>query len=82
MSFEVIATDPFARKAKRLAKKYKSLKEDLAKVFAELAEKPDSGTLIGKNCYKIRVPIASKGKGKSGGARMITYVRVLKTPSI
>ncbi len=78
MSFNVIATEPFERKLKRLAKKYKSLANDLASVFDELIENPTLGTPIGKDCYKLRIAIASKGKGKSGGARMITYVRIVK----
>ena len=69
MSFNIIATEPFERKLKRLAKKYKSLSSDLSAVINELAENPTLGTPIGKDCYKIRVAIASKGKGKSGGAR-------------
>lgn len=36
------------------------------------------GISIGRDCYKIRVAISSKGKGKSGGARLITYARVVK----
>ncbi len=28
------------------------------------------------NCYKIRLAITSKNKGKSGGGRVITYVYV------
>ena len=78
MSFKVIATEPFERKLKRLAKKYASLKNDLLPVIVNLSDNPVSGTPIGHNCYKIRVAIASKGKGKSGGARLITYVRVIK----
>jgi hypothetical protein len=78
MSFNVIATEPFERKLKRLAKKYKSLASDLASVIDELIENPTLGTPIGKDCYKLRIAITSKGKGKSGGARMITYVRVVK----
>ena len=78
MSFEVIATDPFERKLKRLAKKHKSIALDLASIFEELEENPTIGVYLGKNCYKIRVAISSKGKGKSGGARIITYVRVVK----
>ncbi len=78
MSFNVIATEPFERKLKRLAKKYKSLATDLAKVVDELVENPTLGTPIGKDCYKLRIAITSKGKGKSGGARMITYVRIVK----
>ncbi len=78
MNFDVIATEPFERKLKRLAKKYKSLSTDLATLFDELSENPTLGTPIGKDCYKIRVAITSKGKGKSGGARIITYVRIVK----
>lgn len=77
MSFNVIVTEPFERKLKRLAKKHKSLKADLVLLIEQLAENPTLGTPIGKECYKIRLSITSKGKGKSGGARMITYVRVI-----
>ena len=41
-----------------------------------MAEDPFQGTPIGHSCYKVRLSIASKGKGKSGGARIITYVYV------
>ena len=78
MSFEVIATEPFERKLKRLGKKYRSLAKDLAAVFDSLSHNPRQGDSLGKNCYKVRVAIASKGQGKSGGARMITYVRIVK----
>jgi hypothetical protein len=77
MSYEIIATEPFERKLKRLSKKYKSLKIDLLKVIEELVENPRLGTAIGKECYKVRIAVTSKGKGKSGGARMITLVRVI-----
>ena len=77
MSFNIIATEPFERKLKRLVKKHKSLKSDLLEVIEALSENPSLGTPIGKECYKIRVAISSKGKGKSGGARMITYVRIV-----
>lgn len=47
-------------------------------VVDELAENPQMGTPIGKDCYKIRVAVTSKGKGKSSGARLITYVRIIQ----
>jgi mRNA-degrading endonuclease RelE of RelBE toxin-antitoxin system len=78
MSFDVIATEPFEKKLKRLAKKYKTLVSDLAPVIDELSENPTLGTPIGKDCYKLRIAIASKNKGKSSGARIITYVRIVK----
>lgn len=78
MSFEVIATNPFKRKLKKLSKKYKSLKSDLSPIIEELVNIPQKGIPLGKNCFKIRIAITSKGKGKSGGARLITYVHIYK----
>lgn len=39
------------------------------------------GIAIGKNCFKIRLSISSKGKGKSGGARIITNI-VIKDETV
>jgi mRNA-degrading endonuclease RelE of RelBE toxin-antitoxin system len=72
MSYSVKSTEVFEKQAKRLSKKYTSLKKELLQLVQELKEKPEQGTPIGKNCYKIRLAIASKSKGKSGGARIIT----------
>ncbi len=50
MSYNIIATEPFERKLKRLAKKYKSLKTDLLEIINKLEENPSLGTPIGKDC--------------------------------
>lgn len=52
------------------------MKADIQLLVNELREQPELGTAIGKNCYKVRLAIKSKGKGKSAGARVITYVYV------
>jgi len=72
MSYNIIAVPTFRKELKKLAKKYPSLKSDLAYLFEKLEENPKQGTSLGKNCYKIRLAISTKGKGKSGGARIIT----------
>lgn len=76
MSFNIIPLRSFENELKKLAKKYPSLKKDISNLFEELESNPKTGTPIGKNCYKIRLAIASKGKGKSGGARVITHLLV------
>lgn len=76
MSYNVVTIPPFDRQLKRLAKKYRSLKNDLAELGIQLAENPKMGKPIGHDCYKIRLAMSSKGKGKSGGARIITHVYV------
>jgi len=79
MNYNVLVTDFFERELKALAKKHRSLKKDLAGLIEQLEEQPITGTELGNNCYKIRLAITSKGKGKSGGARIITHVRVTNT---
>jgi mRNA-degrading endonuclease RelE of RelBE toxin-antitoxin system len=78
MSYNVENTDYFAKQFKRLARKYPSLKNELGKLITSLETNPEQGTPIGKQCYKIRIAIASKGKGKSGGARVITHVYIVR----
>jgi len=78
MSYEVKATDYFGRRLKRLSKRYKSLLDDLSGIIEDLGDNPHLGVSIGKDCFKIRIAISSKGKGKSGGARLITYVRLVE----
>ena len=72
----ILSTPHFDKEAKSLLKKYPSLPNDLEMLFASLQKKPTQGTPLGNECYKIRLTIRSKGKGKSGGARIITYVRI------
>lgn len=74
MSFSVIPSDKFKREAKRLIKKFPSLKQELADLNAMLEKAPETGISLGNDTYKIRMAIKSKGKGKSGGARVITYI--------
>jgi mRNA-degrading endonuclease RelE of RelBE toxin-antitoxin system len=74
MNFSVIPSDKFKKEAKRLIKKFPSLKQELAELSATLSIHPDSGTPLGNDTYKIRIAIKSKNKGKSGGARVITYL--------
>ena len=72
-SITVSVSDDFAREAKRLAKKYRSFKNDYAEFLKSIKENPLQGDEIAKSIRKIRMAIGSKGKGKSGGARVITF---------
>lgn len=72
-NIDVSVSDDFARQAKRFAKKYPSFKDDYKKILDSIKEKPLQGVEIAKNIRKIRMAIGSKGKGKSGGARIITF---------
>lgn len=76
MSYSVSSIPLFDKQAKRLAKKYPSLKNDLTSLIEKLTDNPEQGIALGNSFYKIRLGVASKGKGKSGGARVITYVKI------
>ena len=76
MNYKILTIAPFDKQLKRLIKKYPSLKTEISDLARQLLVEPHKGTSIGNNCFKIRLAIASKGRGKSGGARVITYVAV------
>ena len=69
---EIIATIPFLKSAKPLAKKYKSFNDDYKELIKELTANPKMGIDLGEGYRKVRMAISSKGKGKSGGSRVIT----------
>ncbi len=74
MKITIRITKNFKIAAKPLFKKYHSLPTDLAKLEKQLESSPRFGTSLGHETYKIRLKITSKGKGKSGGARVISLV--------
>jgi mRNA-degrading endonuclease RelE of RelBE toxin-antitoxin system len=76
MKYNVLSIPPFDRQLKRLAKKFHSLKAEYAALVDELEQNPEKGIPMGNNCFKIRLAIASKGRGKSGGARIITHIYI------
>jgi hypothetical protein len=73
MSCKIKTISVFDKQAHKLAKHYASFRNDLASFVRELKENPTMGTDLGNGVRKVRISIASKGKGKSGGARVITY---------
>jgi len=78
MSYSISSIPLFDKQAKRLAKKYPSLKKDLFGLIEKLSDEPEMGTALGNNFYKIRLAITSKKKGKSGGARIITFIKITR----
>jgi mRNA-degrading endonuclease RelE of RelBE toxin-antitoxin system len=74
MANNVRVTEFFLKKVKRLAKKYHSLENSISKLQQDLIKNPKLGDSYGANIYKIRLADESKGKGKRGGFRVITYL--------
>ncbi len=74
MKYRTILIDEFKKDAKKLLKKYASLKGELLELEEQLLENPKMGTLLFNNTYKIRLAVKSKGKGTRGGLRVITHL--------
>ncbi|MEJ0101207.1 MAG: hypothetical protein WDO19_01025 [Bacteroidota bacterium] len=73
MSYNVIPTPIFKTQAKRLIKKFPSLKKELSDLNITLSQTPATGTPLGNDTFKIRLAVKSKRKGKIGGMRIITF---------
>ncbi len=74
MSYRVKTLPEFEREIKKIAKKHKGLRSDISNLIDKLEVNPTLGIDLGNNFYKIRLSISGTNKGKSGGARVITYV--------
>ena len=72
-------TEEFYRQLKRLAKRYRSLADDLDALQHELMDNPNIGVSLGGGKRKIRLGVKSKGGGKRGGLRVITLNVVVET---
>lgn len=77
MNFKILYSLEFEKEIKKLAKKYPSLKKDFSLFLESLQQNPTQGVSLGNNVYKARMLISSKNTGKSGGARVITFVRIV-----
>lgn len=74
-------TPEFLKSAKALAKRYRSFAEDLKNLCDEILKNPHAGDDLGNGIRKIRMAIKSKGKGKSGGARVISLTVAIEETS-
>jgi mRNA-degrading endonuclease RelE of RelBE toxin-antitoxin system len=75
MNYKIYAIPRFEKDVKKLKKKFPKIKSDLTKFINELKVNPQLGTSLGDNIFKIRVPNSSIPTGKSGGFRIITYLK-------
>ncbi len=74
MRNNVIPTVIFEKRFKRFSKKFNSLSEEIAQLEKELMANPKMGESLGAGLFKVRLASKDKGKGKSGGFRVITYL--------
>ena len=77
MSYQLVIGARFKQVSRRFFKKYASFVDDFEQLIAELKSNPQAGVSLGRDCFKVRMRIKSKNTGKSGGARVITCVKVV-----
>ena len=77
MNCKITYTPDFAKALKKLSKRYRSIKQDYSQLLKDLHSNPLMGVDLGHHLRKVRMSITSKGRGKSGGARVITYIVIL-----
>ncbi|WP_221391150.1 hypothetical protein [Dyadobacter sp. NIV53] len=75
--YQIYTIGHFDRELKKLVKKYPSIIKDLKTLLLDLTQNPFQGNALGNNCFKVRMAISSKNKGKSGGARIITCIKIV-----
>lgn len=77
MNYKIETTDDFDKEIKALNKKYPSLKSDFQNVLDNLSIELELAINLGNGFKKIKFAIKSKGKGSSGGGRIITYETIV-----
>ena len=74
MAIKISFSSFFDSRVKKFVKKFPSLEDELREFLESLKENPFVGKSLGAGLYKIRLASSSKGKGKSGGFRIINYI--------
>ena len=82
MKVDILTHPEFEQELKRLSKKYHSLVDDYAQLIDDLEKSPFQGTALGMGTRKVRMGVDSKGGGKSGDMRIITYTAIQKAPDL
>ena len=78
LSIQVEASPVFSRNLRDLAKKYRNIRNDIKPVIEQLEQGDLPGDQIpgvGYAVFKLRVRSSDTQKGKSGGYRLIYYVK-------
>lgn len=77
MNYKTEIDPEFSKEFKRLLKKFPSLKSDFQNILDHIEKELNLADDLGNGFKKIRINIKSKGKGASGGRRVITYETIV-----
>lgn len=77
-NFVVRDTQKFNKAVKKLKKRFKNIEKDTSTFVDSLENYEDLGTYLGDGIYKARVANSDKNSGKSGGYRLISYLKLIE----
>ena len=75
---QIVFTPEFKRNVRRLSRKYRHIKSDLQPFIEQLEQGQTPGDQIQRTTYtvfKVRIKNSDLQRGKSGGYRMIYYLK-------
>ena len=75
---EIGYTSEFKRNLRQLSRRYRSIRQDIETVISKLESDETPGDQVGGvgyTVFKVRVKNSDNKKGKSGGYRVIYYLR-------
>lgn len=76
-SVVILETEKFSKSVKKLKKRFRHIEEDCEKFIEHIAYEEDLGTHLGDGVYKARIANSDKKSGKSGGYRLISYLKLI-----
>jgi len=77
MKLIVIEQNLYKRAVKKLSKKYSNIFDDVDEFLNSIKTKEDLGIELKSNVYKVRIKNSNKNRGKSGGYRLISYLKIV-----
>ena len=70
-------TKTFNKAVKKLKKKFRSIENDCQLFIDNIKTDEDLGVYMGDGIYKTRIANSDKNSGKSGGYRLVSYLKII-----
>jgi len=71
-------TDTFNKAVKQLKKRFRNIDADFTNFVNSVENEEDLGVYLGNGVYKARISNSNKNSGKSGGYRLISYLKLVE----
>ncbi len=76
-NLQIIKADTYNKAIKKLKKRFLYIENDIDLFFEQISTLDELGIHLGNNVYKARIANSDKNSGKSGGYRLISYLKII-----